>query len=107
MIAGTSSGAVNGLILAQYKHPAEGLDNCIRLWHEPSLMSNTPWGTLLALYGLAPFISHRNYKSILRRYIPEPVRLGELEKNVLVTAFDLEASSSAKPGNWHPRLFKS
>ncbi|MEE8302215.1 MAG: ATP-binding protein [Candidatus Tectomicrobia bacterium] len=107
VIAGTSSGAVNGLILAQCEHPTEGLDNCIRFWHEPSLMSNTPWGTLLALYGLAPFISLSNYKSILRRYIPEHVRSGELKKNVLVTAFELQASSSSKPGNWHPRLFKS
>ncbi|MCZ6500961.1 MAG: patatin-like phospholipase family protein [Gammaproteobacteria bacterium] len=108
LIAGSSAGAINALILAQHADPADGVEACVRLWEEPKLMSNTPWNTLLATFGLSPFISADNYRSILSRYIDDQLTLGHsrMKKNVLITTFDL-AASQGKDRNWEPRLFTS
>ena len=106
LIAGSSAGAINALILAQHADPADGVEACVRLWEEPKLMSNTPWNTLLATFGLSPFISADNYRSILSRYIDDRLTLGDMKKNVLITTFDL-AAFQGKDRNWQPGLFTS
>ena len=106
LIAGSSAGAINALILAQHDDPADGLEECIRLWEEPNLLSNTPWNTMLAMCGLSAFISADNYRSILKHYIDDRLTLGDLKKNVLITTFDL-AAFQGKDRNWQPRLFTS
>ena len=106
LIAGTSAGAVNALILAQHDDPVQGLEACVRLWQEPKLLSNTPWGTLLATWGLRPFISFDNYRAILARYIDPALTLGDLKHHVLITSFNLLGSHRYQ-GDWHPDIINS
>ncbi|MCZ6874802.1 MAG: patatin-like phospholipase family protein, partial [bacterium] len=70
MLAGTSAGAINALIMAQHDNPKEGLQQCINLWNEPLLMSNTPLGSVRALVGVGPFISPTNFRATLMKYLP-------------------------------------
>lgn len=107
--AGTSAGAANALIMAQHKDPADGLNQCINLWNEPLLMANSPWGSLMALFGLGPFISPTNYRRTLMKYLPEDLTLKDLKHNVLVTSFNVHGDTGQTTGtsHWHPEIIKS
>lgn len=108
MIAGTSAGAMVGLMLATQDDPAYLLPQAEELWEKFYLLSmNSVAGTVLSIFGLGAFFSNQG----LHKYLSQPgllgdKTLGELRKKVIITSFDLEGfdySTGAK--TWKPKVY--
>lgn len=108
MIAGTSAGAMVGLILATQDDPAYLLPQAEELWEKFYLLSmNSVAGAVLGIFGLGAFFSNNG----LQKYLSQPgllgdKTLGELRKKVIITSFDLESidySTGAK--TWKPKVY--
>jgi hypothetical protein len=108
MIAGTSAGAMVGLILATQDNPAYLLPQAEELWEKFFQLSmNSVAGAVLGIFGLGAFFSQQG----LQEYLSQPGLLGdktlsELRKKVIITSFDLEGIDYATGAKtWKPKVY--
>lgn len=119
LFAGTSTGGLSALMLANGRSPAQIVDRFLSMG--PRIFSTWGWipaglpvwflltfGLLLAKYG------NRNLRNFLIEEFGADTRLGDLHKQVLITSFDLDygkdAKSRLRPGyhgnrTWKPKFF--
>ena len=104
LIAGTSTGGILALGLARGLTPAElqelYCDNCAEVFDDSWLDNILDLGQVVG----AQF-SNKNLAKMIDKVIG-PVRLDELEKRVLISAFDLDnEAEEALERSWKPKFF--
>jgi len=119
LFAGTSTGGLIALLLASGRTPTQIIDRYLSIG--PKIFSTWGWipsglpvwfamsfGLLLAKYG------NRNLRDYLVEEFGEKTTLGDLDKEVLITSFDLDYGEDARgklrPGyhgnrTWKPKFF--
>lgn len=108
--AGTSTGAIIALTLAKEPRDKEKLDEIELLskWYEeagPDIFKKSRADKLLNWFRLfyAPYSSNK-LKQTLEHVLPPELKLGDIEKKVLVPAFDIGSQHGARV-RWHPKIF--
>jgi patatin-like phospholipase/acyl hydrolase len=113
LIAGTSAGAISGLMLATKDDPAPMLPVAANFWLNGQLYyKNSIFGLLKALVGLGSINDSKYVQQFLEQQgVLGGKLLGELAKKVVITSFDLNPAKKASnmPGqiNWKPKVFNN
>ncbi|HEX9926250.1 MAG TPA: patatin-like phospholipase family protein [Anaerolineae bacterium] len=121
VIAGTSAGAFNGLVLAQTDLGAasagQTIDHCIKFWEEDALnlTRNSVIGTVEAWTGLGAVYQTEALFAYYRDHFFGDTRLSQLKKKVAITSFQLDSyhpldSLKAQDGangfrSWQPIVY--
>jgi len=111
LIAGTSAGAISGLMLATKADPASMLPVAENFWlHNEKYYKNTLGGLLKALAGIGPFNDYRYVEAFLQQPgVLAERKLRDLSKRVVLTSFDLSPKRNSRGFkgklNWQPRIF--
>jgi uncharacterized protein len=110
LIAGTSAGAITGLMLSTKRNPAYMLPVAENFWlNEQNYYKNGPVGYLKALIGAGAVNDSKYVQQFLeQRGVLANRKLRELAKKVLVTSFELNpirrAPGMRGPLNWQPKI---
>ncbi|HYL99043.1 MAG TPA: patatin-like phospholipase family protein [Blastocatellia bacterium] len=108
LIAGTSAGAMVGLILATRDNPADLLPATDKLWQDFFFLSmNSFAGAMLGLVGLGALFSNERLEQYLAQAdLLGDKTLGDLKKRVLITAFNLDDKAQHTGHRiWKPKVF--
>ncbi len=113
LIAGTSAGAITGLMLATRDNPEWMLPVAANFWRdEQKYYKNSLLGYAKALVGMGPF----NDSDYVKRFLAQQGVLADrtlkdLAKWVVLTSFDIGAGqvriSPKSPSNWRPKVFQN
>jgi hypothetical protein len=113
VIAGTSAGAITGLMLATKENPAFMLPVASNFWRdEQKYYKNSLLGYVKALAGVGPFNDCEYVKQFLAQGgVLGDRKLKDLAKWVIITSFDISAGqvlvSAKSPLNWRPKVFQN
>jgi uncharacterized protein len=113
VIAGTSAGAITGLMLATKENPAFMLPVAANFWRdEQKYYKNSLLGYVKALAGVGPFNDCEYVKQFLAQGgVLGDRKLKDLAKWVILTSFDISAGqvlvSAKSPLNWRPKIFQN
>ena len=113
VVAGTSSGAITGLMLSTKENPAHMLPTAENFWlNEQEYYKNSLFGYLRALTGVGSINDSSYVQSFLeQRGVLAELKLSELVKKVIVTSFEVnpvrQNPSGSGPRNWHPKIFEN
>ncbi len=104
ILAGTSAGAIQAMVLATKNDPAKRLDEIETLWeNSSSLLRNTLLGSGLALFGLGAMGSMQGLKKYLsKERLLGDKTLADLKKKVIVTSFKIKGASK-----WRPKIYNN
>ena len=110
LFVGTSAGAINALILAQYENPRD----CVlsgeleSVWTDAGIYSNTldPFSAYLSLFGITAFLGSQDLLVFLKNRFGDKT-LGDLHHRVLIDTFDWSGGEtpSGEDTTWRPKLF--
>lgn len=88
LLAGTSSGAVNALLLARYGQPRQYIDEVVSFWYAPGTWTNRCYpASVTSLMGLTAWYGTEDYKSLLYQYFGDML-MKDLSFPVMVTVYD-------------------
>jgi hypothetical protein len=119
ILAGTSAGGMNALIMASRADPATALDTCIRLWDGTvPIYARSAWRRVASFKGQVAFQTNKILHAALVRELGMST-LSDLKKHVAIPAFDLRGGGltgvsafglrSGSPADgqpqWSPRVF--
>jgi uncharacterized protein len=113
VIAGTSAGAITGLMLATKENPAFMLPVAANFWRdEQKYYKNSLLGYVKAVAGVGPFNDCEYVKQFLAQGgVLGDRKLKDLAKWVILTSFDISAGqvlvSAKSPLNWRPKIFQN
>jgi hypothetical protein len=111
LIAGTSAGAITGLMLATRENPAHMLPVAENFWlNGPNYYKNSLFGYLKALFGLGAINDDTYVRQFLeQRGVLAGRTLRDLAKKVILTSFEVnpvrQAAGVHGPLNWQPKIF--
>ena len=108
IIAGTSAGAMLGLILATEDDSAQLLPVMTELWERfTELTLRSGPGFLLSLFGVHSFYTQENLRDYLgRKELLGAKTLADLKKQVVVCSFELDVHDhEAGTRKWRPKMF--
>ena len=111
VIAGTSSGAITGLMLATKENPAHMIPTAENFWlNESDYYKNSLFGYVRALAGVGSINDSMYVQRFLeQRGVLAERTLGDLSKKVIVTSFELnpirQTQGMSGPLNWQPKIF--
>jgi hypothetical protein len=111
LLAGTSAGAVNALLLAKHESPRDAILNHTleNLFKDDRTYGNrlNPVNGVLSLFGLTSWSGKADFYSGLEQHFGN-MRMKDLKQRVLITAFDLWGTRDKQsPGQqrWKPKVF--
>jgi uncharacterized protein len=113
VIAGTSAGAITGLMLATKENPAFMLPVAANFWRDDQkYYKNSLLGYVKAVAGVGPFNDCEYVKQFLAQGgVLGDRKLKDLAKWVILTSFDISAGqvlvSAKSPLNWRPKIFQN
>ena len=111
VIAGTSAGAITGLMLSTKPNPAHMLPVAENFWlNEQNYYKNSAFGYLKALTGLGAVNDPQYVQQFLeQKGVLASRTLADLAKKVVVTTFEVnpvrQAPGMRGPLNWQPKVF--
>jgi patatin-like phospholipase/acyl hydrolase len=107
LFAGTSAGGISAVIVAAANTPLHGIDNAIRFWEGFPAILRRSRRFLSGLAGTGPLYSHDRLRSALFEILG-PVRLGEIERKVLVASMQLDSGDrDPERRSWRPRALSN
>lgn len=116
LFAGTSSGAINSLLLARHAEPRKAvLDGALeRFWSDPRPFQNTdPLLSMASFMGGTGWFSGKDFLAHLRDTFGD-MRLGDLPQEVLISTFNWRGSEKPTPTragqatrHWKPKFFSN
>lgn len=110
LIAGTSAGAITGLMLSTRKNPAHMLPVAENFWlNEQNYYKNSPLGYLKALVGAGAVNDDKYVQQFLeQRGVLAGRKLRDLAKKVVLTSYEINplrrAPGMRGPLNWQPKI---
>ncbi len=114
LFAGTSSGAINSLLLARHDKPRDALigGELERFWRDARpFQNNDPFSATASFWGVTGWFSGTDFLSLLRDTFGE-LKLGDLKHDVLISTFSWQGSehvpkTRAGQGtrHWKPKFF--
>ncbi len=116
LFAGTSSGAINSLLLARHKQPRDAIlsGDLERFWQDPRPFQNSnPFLAPLSFFGLTGWFSGDDFMAHLKDTFGD-LRLGDLPQEVLISTFNWRGSekplatrAGQEQRHWRPKFFSN
>jgi predicted acylesterase/phospholipase RssA len=116
LFAGTSSGAINSLLLARHAEPRKAvLDGALeRFWSDPRpFQNNDPALAMASFLGGTGWFSGKDFLAHLRDTFGD-MRLGDLPQEVLISTFNWRGGDKPTPTragqatrHWKPKFFSN
>jgi hypothetical protein len=108
MFAGTSAGAMAGMVFASVDDPAQKLPALQSFWEKFSFITmNDFLGTAMALFGVGALFQNRGLRDYLSRTdMLGTLKMGDLKKHMVAVSFQLDGVSPlTKVRTWKPKVY--
>jgi len=109
VLAGTSAGSLNAVLLARDADPANAITQGLEFWYgffDALKETGTPIRReLMAIAGMAAFTNSTGLREYCIDYFGRDLRLGDLKRRVVIPAFQLDSEEGDPRRSWQPKIF--